>query len=228
MANAALAAALLATPAWAQRRGGVAFGSTGRAGGFAFHGPAMGGPGSVRFGDAGGVRFGSTFRRPVFLPNRFGHGRFFGGYSYYPAYYVYPSYSLYPGFYSDSDDLPSAYTSYVPSEGYLDNNALIQQQQLLDEEAQQREIERLEEEVDRLRAKRENFAQPPAEPEMEPTTQLVFKDGHSEEVQNYAIVGKTLWIFNEQRARRVPLSGLDISATTNANEKSGVDFHLPE
>ena len=171
---------------------------------------------------------GPLFAGQCFCPTALGIGGFFGGYSYYPAYYVYPSYSSYPGFYSDSDDLPSAYTSYGPSEGYLDNNALIQQQQLLDEEAQQREIERLEEEVDRLRAKRENFAQPPAEPEMEPTTQLVFKDGHSEEVQNYAIVGKTLWIFNEQRARRVPLSGLDISATTNANEKSGVDFHLPE
>ena len=56
---------------------------------------------------------------------------------------------------------------------------------------------------------------------------LVFRDKHTQEVQNYAIVGGTLWIFSEQRATKLPLSWLDIEATTKANEDRGVDFQLP-
>jgi hypothetical protein len=47
-------------------------------------------------------------------------------------------------------------------------------------------------------------------------------------VQNYAIVGETLWIVTEERARKVPISDLDIPATRKANEDRGVDFRLPE
>jgi hypothetical protein len=57
---------------------------------------------------------------------------------------------------------------------------------------------------------------------------LVFRDQHTEEVGNYAIVGQTLWILSEQKAGKVPLDTLDIPATTKANEDRGVDFRLPE
>ena len=33
-----------------------------------------------------------------------------------------------------------------------------------------------------------------------------------------------LWIFSEERARKVPLADLDLDATRNANEARGVDF----
>jgi hypothetical protein len=60
-----------------------------------------------------------------------------------------------------------------------------------------------------------------------PTT-LVFLDGKAERIQNYAIVGRTLWVFNEQRARKIPVSELNIPATRKANEDHGVEFSVPQ
>lgn len=60
-----------------------------------------------------------------------------------------------------------------------------------------------------------------------PATVLVFRDQHKEEVTNYAIVGQTLWSFSAQRAQKIPLSDLDLPATTKANDERGVDFHMP-
>jgi len=56
----------------------------------------------------------------------------------------------------------------------------------------------------------------------------VFRDGHRSEVQNYGIVGQTLWIFTERHARKYPLSDLDLPATKAANEQRGVEFTVPE
>lgn len=64
-------------------------------------------------------------------------------------------------------------------------------------------------------------------PEVVPNTVLVFRDGHKEEVQNYAIVGQTLWNFAPQHRQKIPLSDLDLQATAKANEERGVDFHVP-
>jgi hypothetical protein len=55
----------------------------------------------------------------------------------------------------------------------------------------------------------------------------VFRDQRTEEVENYAIAGQTLWIFTEQRARKIPLADLDIPATQRANEARGVGFAIP-
>jgi hypothetical protein len=65
----------------------------------------------------------------------------------------------------------------------------------------------------------------PAQPQR--STMLVFHDKHLEEVQNYAVVGQTLWTFSEQRARKVPLTDLDVAATTKLNDERGVEFVLP-
>jgi hypothetical protein len=58
-------------------------------------------------------------------------------------------------------------------------------------------------------------------------TVLVFRDQHKQEVQNYAIVGQTLWNFAPQHTQKIPLSDLDLPATTKANDERGVDFRLP-
>ncbi len=58
-------------------------------------------------------------------------------------------------------------------------------------------------------------------------TVLIFRDQHKQEVQNYAIVGQTLWNFAPQRTEKIPLSDLDIPATTKVNEDRGVSFRLP-
>ena len=61
-----------------------------------------------------------------------------------------------------------------------------------------------------------------------PPTVLVFRDQHKEEVQNYAIVGSTLWTFSAQRTQKIPLSDLDLAATQKANDDRGVDFRVPD
>ena len=50
--------------------------------------------------------------------------------------------------------------------------------------------------------------------EAAPATVLVFRDEHKQEVQNYAIVGQMLWDFDPQHTQKIPLSDLDIPATT--------------
>jgi len=58
-------------------------------------------------------------------------------------------------------------------------------------------------------------------------TVLIFRDGHKQSVQNYAVAGDTLWIITEQAAQKVPLSEIDIAATQQANSVNGVDFKVP-
>jgi hypothetical protein len=71
-------------------------------------------------------------------------------------------------------------------------------------------------------------AQPePAPAPAQPQTVLVFKDGHQLEVENYAIVGNTLYDLTEGRRHKIPLSDLDLDATTQQNDKRGIDFQLP-
>ena len=59
-----------------------------------------------------------------------------------------------------------------------------------------------------------------------PTTVLVFRDQHQQEVQNYAIVGDVLWAFSPQR-QKIQLDDLDIAATQKTNDERGVDFRIP-
>jgi cell division septum initiation protein DivIVA len=115
-----------------------------------------------------------------------------------------------------------SYPAYVyaapdDSDAYAQNN-----------QAQQDEIDRLNQEVARLRDEEQSSSPPSStQAQVHGETVLVFRDRHTEEIQNYAIVGKTLWIFTEQRARKIPITDLDVPATTKANEDRGVDFRLP-
>ena len=61
----------------------------------------------------------------------------------------------------------------------------------------------------------------------QPSTVLVFKDGHQSEVLNYAIVGDTLFDLGAGRARKIRLADLDLPATGKANDERGVDFQIP-
>jgi hypothetical protein len=63
--------------------------------------------------------------------------------------------------------------------------------------------------------------------EAAPATVLVFRDQRKQEVQNYAIVGQTLWNFAPQHTEKIPLAELDVPATTKANDERGVSFRLP-
>jgi hypothetical protein len=61
----------------------------------------------------------------------------------------------------------------------------------------------------------------------QPSTVLVFKDGHRSEVFNYAVVGDTLFDFSADRTRKILLADLDLPATQKANDDRGVDFQIP-
>jgi hypothetical protein len=216
-------------------RGGFSF--SGSRGGFSFSGHRGGGSvGAPRSGATfstgirqGSFRSGSSFggfRRPGFGPRRFGHRVFFSTFS--PGFF---GYYVYPGYYGgDSYSAADYYPSYdyYGSSYYSAQNDITQQQQ---------DIDRLENEVASLREQREsqqgetrNVPTPRADSRsvVSTPTLLVFRDNHTQEVQNYAIVGGTLWVFSEQRATKLPLSWLDIEATTKANEERGVDFQLPK
>jgi len=56
---------------------------------------------------------------------------------------------------------------------------------------------------------------------------LIFKDGHQLEVENYAIVGGTLYDLTEGRKHKIALDDLDLTATAKQNESRGVDFQIP-
>jgi hypothetical protein len=71
-------------------------------------------------------------------------------------------------------------------------------------------------------------APPLAAEEKPPATLLVYRDGHQVEVQAYAILGKTLWVFSNQMTRRVPLADLDLAATQRVNIERGIDFVAPD
>jgi hypothetical protein len=211
---------VLLTPAsWAQMRGSSRGSvSMGRPA-FAAHGPAVASRGQVFVGSNRGVFFRSGFGPPFFSccfnRHRFFHHGLFVGIPW--GFYGYPG-----AYYSYSAD---TYSSRDSSE----YSALYQQNQEL-----AREIDRLSDDVERLRDEQSRYAAPApktgaqSKPEPDEPTVLVFRDKHRQEVENYAIVGQTLWIFSEQRATKVPLSSLDVDATSRANDERGLEFRVPQ
>jgi len=225
---AALGVILLALPALGQRRGGGGgfAGHAGFSGGHAMvggRGPMMSGrSSSFSGGFRGGPHFGSGFGRPGFgRPGRspFLNQRHFFRTWPYAGYYGYPYWGYGNDWdYGDNSYAADSYQSYPPpdySSSYGDSRT-------------QADIDRLENEVDRLRQEREARESSATRSKSDSeTTALVFRDKHTEEVKNYAIVGQTLWILSGERARKIPLNQLDIPATKKVNDDRGVDFQLP-
>jgi len=218
----ALVVILLCVPVWAQKRGGSVGGRAGFAprGGVVFHGSFPHTGITIR-----------TFPGPFTHFHRFPY-RPFWGYRY-PGYYAYgyPGYYGYYGYAGYYDPLLWGSASSYSYDNASNYSASYDQSQQL-----QQQINRLEDEVDRL--KDERYARPaappaaaapatPPKPESATLTVLIFKDQHREEVHNYAVVGRTVWVFSEQRARKIPLDQLNIPATQQANDERGVDFRIP-
>jgi hypothetical protein len=254
MARAALVVALLAVPLLAQRHGasggfaghsgaasgrgfaghftGMSRGSTGSMSHGAMSHGSMGHGSAIRRGSgfSGATRFrGNGFagrRHPSFASSRrfsrFNRRRFFYGVSPwlsygYPGYYSpYPYYDDFD--YSQENSEPD-YNDSGYSEGYDDQSGQMAQNQ----------IDHLEGEVAELREQR-SYARPssPARAEIRASTVLIFRDQRAREVQNYAIVGDTLWVFDAQKSTKIAVDSLDIPASIKANEDRGIDFRLPE
>ena len=58
-------------------------------------------------------------------------------------------------------------------------------------------------------------------------TVLVFRDGHRQQVTNYAVMGQTLYVFDDHR-QKILLRDLDLPATVKVNDDRGVEFQLPK
>jgi len=184
--------------------------------------------GGVAFGHNPG--FGVFVNRRPYYPRRFYYPYAYA-YPYYPYSYPYSIYPYYPlGLQSDFVYSNAAVGTYSAPAYMADHDTGLQS-----------DLYRLQAELDQVRqqqaADRQQYApsapaetprpvpatRPQPEPPAPPTV-LIFRDGHQTEVRNYAVVGQVLWIFSEERARKVPLSDLDLDASRKANEERGVDF----
>jgi hypothetical protein len=69
-------------------------------------------------------------------------------------------------------------------------------------------------------------APPPAEVKPGEPTELVFRNGKHQDVTNYAIMGDSLYVFDQAR-KKIALADLDIPATIKANDDRGLEFRIP-
>jgi hypothetical protein len=183
----------------------------------------------------GGFTFGHINGGPFITTRGFGdrfdhrfhhHHRFFFGFPYYyGGYYGSPYYDDFSNPYSSFG--PYSYDPAANTSSYTD---LGNQLGELDAEVQQ-----LRDENDELRSNLDQQRRPAAPASSigttsgnEPATVLVFRDGHRTEVQNYAIVGSTVWLLSSARATKVPLADLDLDQTVKANEDRGLSFQAPK
>jgi len=97
------------------------------------------------------------------------------------------------------------------------------------------QVGRLSGEIEQLRQQQNLSSSPPPPPQTQAATDrpriptlLVFRDGHRIEIQNYAIVGQTLWVVDEKAANKISIADVDLDATQNENRGRGVRFPLPE
>jgi|HubBroStandDraft_6_1064221.scaffolds.fasta_scaffold42725_4 hypothetical protein len=162
--------------------------------------------------------------------NRWGWGYPYWGWgaSWYPGWnWGFYGDAGYDSSYSYSPDMSTytaapTYAPSYPSVVYMTPDGTLQDSP--DSQTQQ-QISQLQGQVAQLQAQQN--ASSPRVTDVHYDTVLVYRDGHSETVGNYAIVGNTLWVFNETRARKIPLSELDLRATKRDNQERGNDFVVP-
>ena len=163
----------------------------------------------------------------IFTPgfSRFGH-HFRNRSFFFALPYSYGAY--WPSYYDDSWN-PYSFGSYSydPTANTSSYTDLSNQMSQLSSE-----VEQLRDENDSLRSSLYQRRPPAAAAGTasgnEPPTVLVYRDGHRSEIQNYAIVGSTLWSLSPNRAARIPLAELDINQTIRLNEDRGISFQVPK
>lgn len=235
-------AVFLAVPLWAQRgghgvSGGHSFGgrsSAGRPSGFASRGFSSGRTGAGHFSNGRAGFRGSVpsrrFRGPI-ITNRF-RGRFRNrgfsnncfGFRCRTGFFN-PWWGYDPWLWSSWSDMDNRFDADYYNELALANQMdqqSIENQRLLRQEQEDGDQDSY---APRQSAPQRQAEEKPSTPV--PATVLVFRDEHKQEVQNYAIVGQTLWNFAPGRTQRIPLSSLDLATTEKANDERGVTFKVP-
>jgi len=77
-------------------------------------------------------------------------------------------------------------------------------------------------------AQRSQEEAPAVEPDPPlPPTLLVFKDGRTVEVANYAILGPTVFDLTPGHRRKIAIMDLDLEATRKQNDDRGITFEVP-
>jgi hypothetical protein len=169
--------------------------------------------------------FGVKHHHPDgFLNGSRGRGGF--GYGVLPLYSM-PYYYGYGDVVNPVDD--SMEQAYGPVSQRSDRGG-AQQQQYNDDR-----LSRLEQQMDEVESatstpkkSQADASEAPKPPADQPNTVLVFRDGHSMDVKNYAIVGDTLYDFSNGSRRKIALADLDLDATQKQNDNRGLDFRLPK
>ena len=64
-------------------------------------------------------------------------------------------------------------------------------------------------------------------PAPEDAVTIIYKDGRSEQIHNYALTRTTLYVTDKRR-REIPLEQVDVAATEKVNHDAGVEFQVPE
>jgi hypothetical protein len=70
----------------------------------------------------------------------------------------------------------------------------------------------------------------PSEPSTRAALTLIFKDGHSQQIHNYAMTGTKLYVLDDVASGRtleIALNTLDLQATEETNRQAGVAFSIP-
>jgi hypothetical protein len=139
----------------------------------------------------------------------------------------------YPYFYSNSTYLaPGLLNSYWDSDyGYYgDDSSTVaaQQPQSQGEEAYEQQPS-----PDYGPYQGQDVPPPPPGP-VEPVplaeTTLIFKDGHSQQVHNYAMTQTILYVLDDASSGRrteIPLDKIDLEATQRTNRDAGIEFNVP-
>jgi len=191
-------------------------------------------PSSTALGGLAGVSTPlstSAFHSPTGHPSRgFYSGRYPSRGYYGRDYRRYPYALFFTPYYYPFLDYGNApyYDSYYDAGPGPDPNA---EGSFMAMNALGEQVQRLSAELDELRSGGAALQAPPAPPapsaEAAPTTPpitLVLRDGQQFQVQSYAVMNKTFWDFSNQMTRKIPLSNIDIAASTKATEASGGEF----
>lgn len=145
---------------------------------------------------------------------------------------------FYPGFAAAPLFLPtywdngfSSFSGYDNAAPPIDPNA----QALADsQEALAQQIQQLSTEVQQMKSGSRQPTEPStsapavsAAPENRPPAPpvtLVLRDGQQISVENYAVMNQMFWNFSKRPAQKIPISDIDIAASTKATEANGGEF----
>jgi hypothetical protein len=138
-----------------------------------------------------------------------GYGAFFA-----PSYYPFLGYA-------DSGFTGSSYDAPPPEDAGSQSATAA-------EAALSRQVQILSDQLEQLKDSQQRSAIP-ANNDVQETTPhvpitIVLRNGQQLQVQNYAVMDRTFWDFSRQPVRKIPVSSIDIGASTRATEATGGEF----